>query len=61
MPAITVNVAVIDQDKILLAKREDFEIWCLPSGAVEEGEWVTAGVYKTPSAGLVAVSLCYRN
>jgi ADP-ribose pyrophosphatase YjhB (NUDIX family) len=38
MPGIAVNVAVIHERKILLTKREDFEVWCLPSGGVEEGE-----------------------
>ena len=38
MPAITVNVAVIHENRVLLTKREDFEVWCLPSGGVEEGE-----------------------
>lgn len=38
MPGIAVNVAVIHEGKILLTKREDFEVWCLPSGGVEEGE-----------------------
>ena len=30
--------AVIDNGKILLTKREDFEVWCLPGGGIEEGE-----------------------
>lgn len=38
MPGIAVNVAAIHDGKILLTKREDFEVWCLPSGGVEEGE-----------------------
>jgi len=38
MPTIAVNVAVINDGKILLTKREDFEVWCLPGGGVEEGE-----------------------
>jgi ADP-ribose pyrophosphatase YjhB (NUDIX family) len=38
MPGIAVNVAVIHEEKVLLTKREDFEVWCLPSGGVEEGE-----------------------
>ena len=38
MPGIAANVAVIQDGKILLTKREDFEVWCLPSGGVEEGE-----------------------
>jgi ADP-ribose pyrophosphatase YjhB (NUDIX family) len=38
MPGIAVNVVVIREGKVLLTKREDFEVWCLPSGGVEEGE-----------------------
>ena len=38
MPGIAVNVAVIHEGQILLTKREDFEVWCLPSGGVETGE-----------------------
>ena len=38
MPGVAVNVAVIQDGKILLTKREDFETWCLPSGGVEAGE-----------------------
>jgi ADP-ribose pyrophosphatase YjhB (NUDIX family) len=38
MPNVAVNVAVIHEGKILLTKRDDFQIWCLPSGGVEEGE-----------------------
>jgi len=33
-----VIVAIIDDGKILLTKREDFEVWCLPGGGVEDGE-----------------------
>jgi ADP-ribose pyrophosphatase YjhB (NUDIX family) len=38
MPGLAVIVAVIDERKILLTKRDDFEVWCLPGGGVEEGE-----------------------
>lgn len=38
MANLAVNVAVMQDGKILLTKREDFETWCLPSGGVEEGE-----------------------
>jgi ADP-ribose pyrophosphatase YjhB (NUDIX family) len=38
MPNVTVNVAVIHEGKILLTKRDDFHVWCLPSGGIEEGE-----------------------
>ncbi len=38
MSNLAVNVAVIDEGKILLTKREDFETWILPGGGVEAGE-----------------------
>ncbi len=31
-------VAVFHEDRVLLTKREDFEVWCLPGGRVDEGE-----------------------
>ncbi len=33
-----VVIAVIDSGHILLIKRTDFEVWCLPTGKVEQGE-----------------------
>lgn len=33
-----VNVAVIQDGRVLLTQREDFEVWCLPGGGVEPGE-----------------------
>lgn len=39
MPTLGVNIAIIDEkDRILLTKREDFEVWCLPGGGVDFGE-----------------------
>ncbi len=38
MPNVSVNVAIMQEGKILLTQREDFETWVLPSGRVEEGE-----------------------
>ncbi len=38
MPGLAVIVAVIEDGKVLLTKREDFEVWCLPGGGVEDGE-----------------------
>jgi ADP-ribose pyrophosphatase YjhB (NUDIX family) len=38
MPGLAVNIAVIHKGQVLLTKREDFEVWCLPGGGVEEGE-----------------------
>ena len=38
MIALGACAAIIDDGKILLTKREDFEVWCLPGGHVEDGE-----------------------
>ena len=38
MAKIGVNVAVIQNQQILLVQREDFQVWVLPGGEVEEGE-----------------------
>ena len=46
MPGIAVNIAVIHEGKILLTKREDFEVWCLPGGGVEEGRINSRGGHQ---------------
>jgi len=33
-----VNIAIIQDERILLTLREDFEVWCLPGGGVDPGE-----------------------
>lgn len=39
MPTVGTNVAIIDEKgRILLTKREDFEVWCLPGGGADFGE-----------------------
>ncbi len=38
MPGIVVNVAVIQDNEILLTQREDFRTRILPSGEVEDGD-----------------------
>jgi ADP-ribose pyrophosphatase YjhB (NUDIX family) len=38
MPSIGVNIAILENDRVLLTRREDFEVWCLPGGAVDAGE-----------------------
>lgn len=38
VPALAVNVAVLDGTRVLLTLREDFEVWCLPGGQLDEGE-----------------------
>jgi ADP-ribose pyrophosphatase YjhB (NUDIX family) len=46
MPMLGVTVAIIEDDRILLTKREDFEVWCLPGGAVDDGESVAAAAVR---------------
>ena len=38
MPILGVNIAIIQEGKVLLTKRRDFEVWCLPGGEVDAGE-----------------------
>ena len=38
MPGLGVTIAVMHSGQILLTRREDFEVWCLPGGAVEPRE-----------------------
>lgn len=35
MGAVGVNIAILLDNQILLTKREDFEVWCMPGGTVE--------------------------
>jgi ADP-ribose pyrophosphatase YjhB (NUDIX family) len=38
MPTLGVNIAIFQDDKVLLTQRSDFEVWCLPGGEVDPGE-----------------------
>jgi ADP-ribose pyrophosphatase YjhB (NUDIX family) len=38
MKLLGVTIAIVQEDRILLTKRNDLPVWCLPGGAVEEGE-----------------------
>jgi ADP-ribose pyrophosphatase YjhB (NUDIX family) len=38
MPTIGAVIAILHRDRILLTKRDDLDVWCLPGGAVEDGE-----------------------
>ena len=38
MAELGATIAIIEDGQVLLTKREDFEVWCLPGGAVDEGE-----------------------
>ena len=40
MPTIGTNIVVIKDDQILLAKRSDIPVWCLPGGGVDARESV---------------------
>ncbi|MEK7520249.1 MAG: NUDIX domain-containing protein [Patescibacteria group bacterium] len=46
MPTLGVNIAIIQNGKVLLTKREDFEVWCLPGGGVDAGESVAEAVIR---------------
>ncbi len=38
MAGMGATIAIIEGDTILLTLREDFEVWCMPGGAVDDGE-----------------------
>ncbi len=38
---VGVNIAIIEDNRILLTRRKDFSVWCLPGGHVEIGESIT--------------------
>lgn len=60
MIAMGACVAVLDDGKILLTKREDFEIWCMPGGHVEVGETLAqAAVRETFEETGVEVELTH--
>lgn len=40
MPGLGVSVAVFEGDSVLLTRRADLPVWCLPSGGVDGGETV---------------------
>jgi ADP-ribose pyrophosphatase YjhB (NUDIX family) len=46
MAGMAVNIAVIQDGKILLTQRDDFETWILPSGGVEEDETVAQAAIR---------------
>lgn len=58
MPFLTVCVVVVQENKVLLTRRDDFHIWCLPSGGVEDGETVVeAALRETAEETGLAVRL----
>jgi len=46
MTGVAMNGAVIQEDRILLTQRDDFETWILPGGGVEEGESVAQAAIR---------------
>jgi len=46
MKEIAVNVAVLQDNKILLTQRNDFETWILPGGGVELGESIAQAAIR---------------
>jgi ADP-ribose pyrophosphatase YjhB (NUDIX family) len=46
MVDLGVNIAIIQSGEILLTKREDFEVWCLPGGAVDKGESIAQAAIR---------------
>jgi len=46
MPSLGVNIAILLDGGILLTKREDFEVWCLPVGDVDRHESVAQAAIR---------------
>jgi len=40
------SIAIIQSGKVLMIKREDFEVWCLPGGMVDPGESVAQAAVR---------------
>jgi ADP-ribose pyrophosphatase YjhB (NUDIX family) len=49
-----VNTAVFKDGRVLLTRREDFHVWCLPGGSVDDGESVAQAAMRevTEETGL---------
>ena len=46
MPTLGVDVVVVDAGRVLLTKRADFAVWCLPGGGVDAGETVAQAAIR---------------
>jgi ADP-ribose pyrophosphatase YjhB (NUDIX family) len=46
MSALGAAIAIIQAGQVLLTRREDFEVWCLPGGHVDDGESVAQAAVR---------------
>lgn len=46
MATLGVTVAVLDEGRVLLTRRQDFPIWCLPGGGIDGGESAAAAAVR---------------
>ncbi|MEM7033383.1 MAG: NUDIX domain-containing protein [Chloroflexota bacterium] len=46
MPELGVAVIVLQQNRVLLTQREDFECWCLPGGGIDPNESLDAAAIR---------------
>jgi ADP-ribose pyrophosphatase YjhB (NUDIX family) len=60
MPILGVNVAIIKNGKVLLTKRTDFEVWCLPGGEVDADESLAQAAIREISEE-VGLDVCLRH
>ena len=51
MPTQTACAVIRDGDgRVLLTQREDYEVWCLPGGHVEDGESLATAAKRDTTA-----------
>jgi 8-oxo-dGTP diphosphatase len=46
MPSFGVNIAIFKEGKVLLTKRDDFPVWCLPGGSIDSGETIAQAAIR---------------
>jgi ADP-ribose pyrophosphatase YjhB (NUDIX family) len=46
VPIIGVNIAIFQDNRLLLTQREDFEVWRLLGGVIEPGETLAAAAMR---------------
>jgi 8-oxo-dGTP diphosphatase len=46
MTSFGVNIAIFRNEKVLLTKRDDFPIWCLPGGSIDSGETIAQAAIR---------------